>query len=150
MSCRAMVSELAANNGLELRFSLAEDLPNLRGDELRLKQVLMNLLSNAIKFTPQDGSIDLRARRSETGGLTISVSDSGIGIHPNDIEKVLAPFHQVEGHLNRKYEGTGLGLPLAKAFTELHGGALKVESALGAGTTVIVSLPAKRTLDELP
>jgi len=148
MSCRAMVSELAASKELELRFNLAENLPNLRGDELRLKQVLMNLLSNAIKFTPQGGCIDLRAWRGEAGGLMMSVSDTGIGIHPNDIEKVLAPFHQVEGHLNRKYEGTGLGLPLAKAFTELHGGSLKVESALGSGTTVNVSFPAKRTLDE--
>ncbi len=147
-SCRAMISELAANNGIELRFDLAEDLPNIWADELRLKQILMNLLSNAIKFTPAGGCIDLRARRGETGGLTITVSDSGIGIHPNDIEKVLAPFHQVEGHLNRKYEGTGLGLPLAKAFTELHGGSLKLESALGSGTTVKVSFPAKRTLDE--
>ena len=101
-------------------------------------------MSNALKFTPKGGRIDLRAEKEADGCLAITIADTGIGIHADELEQVLIPFHQVEGHLNRLHDGTGLGLPLAKGFAELHGGVLELDSTLGIGTTVTVRFPANR------
>jgi signal transduction histidine kinase len=101
-------------------------------------------LSNAVKFTPTGGAITIRLRRQRDDCLAIAVSDTGIGIRQEDVAVVMAPFGQVDTGLNRKFEGTGLGLPLTKAFVEMHGGTLALESELGKGTTVTVTLPAKR------
>ena len=139
-----VVSKLAEDNDVALETVLPDKPPLLWADGKRLKQILINLLSNALKFTPDGGSVELRVERQEDGGLEIRVTDTGIGIHPNDIDRVLSPFHQLETHLNRKHQGTGLGLPLAKAMTEQHGGTLRLESQIGAGTKVTLRFPAER------
>lgn len=119
------------------------DLPPVWADGRLVRQILYNLISNALKFTPADGTVTIAAELSETG-LDIRVQDTGIGIRERDVDKVLRPFEQVDSALNRKYEGIGLGLPLTKAFVELHGGTLGIQSELGVGTTVTVRLPRGR------
>ena len=112
----------------------------LNGDARRLRQMLLNLLSNAIKFTPKGGEVRISAFRSGAH-VSIAVSDTGIGIKEDDIPKVLEPFRQVDSKLSRQHAGTGLGLPLTKELAELHGGSLKIESALDMGTTATIALP---------
>jgi two-component system cell cycle sensor histidine kinase PleC len=122
--------------------AVSED-PNLviRGDERKLRQVMLNLISNAIKFTPQGGRIEITDRRTAEGELTIAVRDSGVGIAAHDLERVFEPFVQADGNLDRANSGTGLGLPLSRRLMELHGGTLHLESAPGEGTAAIVTLP---------
>jgi len=151
--CTAMMKDEAKKVGIELRLTLDRNLPVFRGDDLRLKQIFLNLLSNAIKFTPTGGRITLNAGLDERGGLLISVEDTGIGIEPEDLRRILLPFEQVEGHMERSTKGTGLGLALSKSLTELHGGELSLESEPGAGTTVTLRFPPERALitePELP
>jgi len=119
-------------------------LPILIADPRMLKQMLINMLSNALKFTPPGGRIEIKVRAEPTEGYRLQVSDTGIGIAPEDIPKALARFEQIEGQLARKFQGSGLGLPLTKSLIELHGGELELRSELGAGTTVEVRFPAKR------
>ncbi len=123
---------------------LPADLPLLTADERKLKQILVNLLSNALKFTPVQGCVVVSLRREPDGGFSFLVSDNGIGMAPPDIAVALTPFGQVANRQSRQQEGTGLGLPLSKALAELHGGSLELESALGAGTTATLRLPAWR------
>ena len=110
------------------------------GDERKVKQVLLNLLSNAVKFTPEGGRISLTAGRP-AGMVEIAVTDTGIGIAPEDQAAVFEEFRQVGSDETRKQEGTGLGLTLAKKFVELHGGRIWVESELGGGATFTFTLP---------
>jgi hypothetical protein len=131
------------SRGVQFVVELGPDL-FIRADSGHLKQVLINLLSNAVKFTPTGGGITITLRRERDDCLAIAVSDTGIGIRQEDVAVVMAPFGQVDTGLNRKFEGTGLGLPLTKAFVEMHGGRMTLESELGKGTTVMVTLPAKR------
>jgi signal transduction histidine kinase len=119
-----------------------DGLPELYADKRKVKQIMLNLLSNAIKFTPQNGIIRLSAHLDQLGALHLVVSDTGIGIAEDDIPKALSVFGQV--HRNRNHEGTGLGLPLCRMFTELHGGTLQLTSTLGEGTTVRIIMPAAR------
>ncbi|NJO12271.1 MAG: HAMP domain-containing histidine kinase [Gammaproteobacteria bacterium] len=119
-------------------------MPVLWAEQRRIKQILINLLSNAVKFTPNGGMIAIDLRRERDDGLAIIVADTGIGIRREDFDVIMAPFGQADTGLNRKFEGTGLGLPLTKAFIEMHGGRLLLDSELGQGTTVTVVLPAKR------
>ncbi len=116
----------------------------LYADERKLKQVLINLLSNAVKFTPPGGSVEVRSDIEPDGVYTISVVDSGVGIASDNIDKALAPFGQIDSGLDRKYEGTGLGLPLTKSLVEAHGGTLTLESSLGVGTTIKIRFPGER------
>ena len=117
----------------------------IASDPMRLRQILINLLSNAVKFTPAGGAIRLTATRdAASGDLVITVADTGIGIAPADIQRVMEPFGQVDNAINRKFRGTGLGLPLTKGLVELHGGSFKLESTPGVGTTVTIRLPAHR------
>ena len=139
------VARQAEAGGLVLDSSCESGLPLVRADQRRLKQTLINLLANAVKFTPPKGRITVRAYRCETG-IAIAVADTGIGIAAADIPRALERFGQVDSTLARKYEGAGLGLPLAKQFMELHGGTLSLESTLNAGTTVTVTLPAWRAV----
>jgi len=111
----------------------------VQADRRALKQILINLLSNAVKFTPAGGSVSL-ACRSLPEGIAFVVKDSGIGISSKDIETALAPFGQIDSHLARRYEGTGLGLPIVKGMCELHGGALVIESEVNHGTTVTATI----------
>ncbi|EME68278.1 Signal transduction histidine kinase [Paramagnetospirillum caucaseum] len=135
-----LVSERAARAEVRLEWEAAPDLGAVSLDPLRMKQVLLNLLSNAVKFTPAGGVVRLCARR-EAADLVIDVSDTGIGMDEDSLEKAMQPFVQVESSLSRRYAGTGLGLPLAKSFVELHGGRLILASRPGHGTTVTVRIP---------
>jgi two-component system, cell cycle sensor histidine kinase PleC len=112
----------------------------LLSDAARLRQILLNLLSNAVKFTPAGGRVTVTARRQH-GRLVIEVADTGIGISADDLPKAMAPFGQVDSSLTRNYEGTGLGLPLAKRLTELLGGTFSIDSIVGQGTRVQIRLP---------
>jgi signal transduction histidine kinase len=142
-----LLRERVANAGLTLKTELPDPLLPIRADERKLKQVLMNLLSNAVKFTPSGGQIAVRASIAGARGLVIEVSDTGIGIAAEDVERALSPFGQVDSRLNRRYEGTGLGLPLARALAELHGGTLTLDSTPGQGTTVWITLPPDRLVE---
>jgi PAS domain S-box-containing protein len=136
--------EVAAAN-LRLETKIVAGLPPVRADQRRLKQILLNLLSNSIKFTPAGGSISIAAApRSEDGDLEIVIRDTGIGIARQDISKALEPFGQIENSLIRSHAGTGLGLPLVKALTELHGGTVAITSRVGHGTEVVVTLSRER------
>ena len=113
----------------------------------KLKQIVMNLLSNAVKFTPAGGRVEIAAAVEAPAGLTITVSDTGIGIAKEDIPRVTEPFVQVDNSLSRRHEGTGLGLALVAALVELHGGTLDIDSELGKGTTVTATFPMARIVD---
>jgi signal transduction histidine kinase len=121
-------------------------LPSLRADRRAVLQMLLNLLSNAIKFTPTGGRITISAAHNPDGTLALSVTDTGIGIAPENIAKVLEPFGQVADAYTRGHAGTGLGLPLTKSLVEAHGGSLGIESTLGKGATVTVRFPAGRVI----
>jgi signal transduction histidine kinase len=145
-TCLPLMAERAKKGGVELVVPPAPNLPPIRVDRLRLKQVVLNLMSNAIKFTPSGGKVTLAALPTADGGLTIKVADTGIGIRAEEIPRALEPFQQVEQNLSRRFEGSGLGLPLAKQLVELHGGTLTIMSELGKGTTVFISLPPDRVI----
>ncbi|MCH7710973.1 MAG: hypothetical protein IH903_04990 [Proteobacteria bacterium] len=143
-SCIVLVKERAANGGVTLKIEIPQELPALRFDERKLKQILINLLSNGIKFTPPGGTVTIKTWCRPDSGYVLQIIDTGIGIALEDIPKALAPFSQVDSELSRKYEGTGLGLPLTKSLVELHGGSLDLQSTVGVGTTVTIRLPAER------
>jgi signal transduction histidine kinase len=139
--CATMVGEQAAEADLDFAVRGMEAAIPLQGDPAKLRQIFLNLLSNAIKFTPRGGYIWIEAKHSPAG-VAVTVGDSGIGMSADDVAVALTPFGQVDNRLERRYEGTGLGLPLTKAFVELHGGTMNFESARGAGTRVTVTFPA--------
>jgi PAS domain S-box-containing protein len=144
--CRRLVRDRSDRAGLKLSFTPPRAPIRLRGDRIRLKQVVLNLLSNAIKFTPAPGQITMVLERSAGTGLVIAITDTGIGMHSDEIPVALEPFRQIGGTLNRHQDGTGLGLPLAKSLVEMHGGRLDIVSAPGEGTTVRVTLPETRLI----
>jgi len=113
-------------------------------DATKLKQVMLNLLSNSVKFTGPRGRIQVDSALHKSGDLVLSIRDTGIGIPPEQIERIFQPFEQVADHLTREHEGTGLGLPIAKALIELHGGELVLSSHTGIGTTARLRLPGDR------
>ncbi len=130
----------------EAQVTLLEDLPKahfiLHTDAKKLKQVLLNLLSNSVKFTPPNGQVKITAWHDVVRNRAVFVvTDTGIGIAPKDISKVMTPFGQVDSQLSRRYEGTGLGLPLSKKLVEILGGNFKIESEEGKGTTVTIDVP---------
>jgi PAS domain S-box-containing protein len=135
--------------GLALEVDIAVGLPDFDADERRIKQIMMKLLSNAIKFTKRGGRITVKAGPESGGGMMVAVSDTGIGMAQADIPRAVESFQQIDSELNRRYPGSGLGLPLSKAMIELHGGRLDIASALGQGTTVTIILPAERRVGEL-
>jgi PAS domain S-box-containing protein len=143
-SCMRLIKERALNSNIDLSMVLQGELPQIRADERKLKQILLNLLSNAVKFTPEGGRVSIEAAADTESGFKVSVTDTGIGIAREDFNTVLTPFGQVESALARKFDGTGLGLPLAKSLVELHGGSLSLESEIGEGTTVTVQFPSQR------
>lgn len=141
--CIRIVAERARVKQVQILPQIAPHLPMLLADKRKLRQILLNLLSNAIKFTPANGRI-LVAAEMDGKQMVITVSDTGIGIAEEDIPVALAVFGQV--HREQSHEGTGLGLPLAKMFTELHGGTLQLTSTIGKGTTVTLTFPASRVI----
>lgn len=140
-ACQVIVGGRIREKRQRFSVTIRKGARTVHADPRLAKQVLLNLLSNAIKFTPETGRIELTARRTRAGEIALSVADTGIGIAPEDIARVVEPFVRVEGALARSHEGTGLGLALSKSFIELHGGRLEVRSRLGKGTTITVYFP---------
>ena len=135
----------AQKAGLALSSDIGPDVARVYADRKLIAQALLNLLSNAVKFTPAGGHINIVAmRESGAGDLLLSVSDTGIGMSPEEIPHALEPFGQIDGTLARRYDGTGLGLTITKAFVEMHGGALTLDSEKGRGTTATIRLPGWR------
>ncbi|MEC4687820.1 MAG: HAMP domain-containing sensor histidine kinase [Nitrospirota bacterium] len=147
--CLKMLADQSQKNSVQLERTGLDSLPSLRGDEKKFKQIVINLLSNAIKFTPEGGQVSLGAEIDAHGDLKVTISDTGIGIAAEDLDKVMTPFAQVDSAHSRKHQGTGLGLPISKALSELHGGSFTMASEPGVGTTVTVCFPAER-IDRSP
>ncbi len=124
-------------------------LPEIEADPRAVKQVLLNLTTNAIKFTPEGGQVTISVEPKSVG-LIIRVTDTGIGISEENIQRLAQPFEQIDSQYSRQHEGTGLGLALSKSLIELHGGNFKIESTIGVGTTVIFSLPNKPPAAKAP
>ncbi len=148
-SVRMLVGHRAEQGGIKLVLELADQLPAMRADERKLKQILVNLLSNAVKFTEAGGEVRLRTWCRMDSGHVFQIVDTGMGIAPEDIPKALSRFGQVDADLDRRFEGTGLGLPLTKALVEQHGGTLDLQSEVSVGTTVTVRFPAERIVASL-
>ncbi|HEX3990415.1 MAG TPA: ATP-binding protein, partial [Acetobacteraceae bacterium] len=140
------VREQAVEAGVAVDTSLPDDLPVVHGDATKLRQIFINLLSNAVKFTQRDGTVTVSGRREPDNGFAVLFADTGIGMTDPELGIAMEPFGQVENSFSRSFEGTGLGLPLARRMTELHGGRLTVRSVKGVGTTVEVYLPPGRVL----
>ena len=146
--CRSVIHIVkgrADEAGIMLIKRIPEKPPYLLADPRSLKQMLLNLMSNAIKFTSSGGTVDLVASIMEDGGFRFDIRDTGVGIAPEHFDTVLSPFGQVDTAHARDHQGTGLGLPLVKAFIEMHGGHIEIESELDAGTTVSLFFPPERT-----
>ena len=139
-----MMQPQAAADAIRIVLDLEPGLPLVIGSERMLQQVFINLLSNAVKFTPSHGVVTVHAHRAADGGVVVVITDSGIGMTDADIDLALTVFGQVDNDLARRYSGTGLGLPLAKAIVELHRGTVEIDSYPGRGTTVTVALPRER------
>ena len=135
-----LVRGRAERHGIQLETDISPDVESYDGDERKFKQIVLNLLTNAVKFTPEGGTVTLGARRLN-GAYVFSVADTGIGIAPEDQEKIFEEFRQVGTDYARKAEGTGLGLTLTRRLVELHGGTIQVASALGRGSTFTFNLP---------
>ena len=142
-SCAASFKEAAGEAAIEIKLVLDPNLPTVRGDAKKLRQIFTNLLNNAIKFTRPGGSVTLEATRTSDGGAVAVVYDTGVGMTTDEIEIALTPFGQVDGKKTRWRDGTGLGLPIAKALVELHGGRLEVRSTKGVGTAAAAFLPSR-------
>ncbi len=147
-SCVRLVAAPGRQPAPRIAIATPNTLPVIMADETRLKQTVVNLLANAVKFSNGNGTITLSARLTPTGDLAIAVADQGVGMKPEDIPLALQPFRQLDNRLARTHEGTGLGLPLAKMLIERHQGTLAVESTLGIGTTVTITLPRARLRQE--
>jgi signal transduction histidine kinase len=137
-----LVRERAARRAITLEVGIDPRLGEIKGDERKVKQVLLNLLSNAIKFTPEGGRVVVNGGLAD-GFAQVSVTDTGVGIAPEDHEAVFEEFRQVGTDYAKKHEGTGLGLTLSRRFVELHGGTIGVKSQLGQGATFTFTLPVK-------
>jgi signal transduction histidine kinase len=137
-----LVRERATRHGITLSQTVNVGVGDIVADERKVKQILLNLLSNAVKFTPEGGRVGLTATAGD-GAITIAVSDTGIGIAPDDQAAIFEEFRQVGWEDARKQEGTGLGLTLAKKFVELHGGRIEVQSQVGQGSTFTFTLPPR-------
>ena len=136
-----LVHRRAQGRGIDLRLDLASPVPELVADERAVKQILFNLLTNAIKFTPPGGTVTLSAVRTLDGDVVLCVNDTGVGIPHSQIERIMRPFEQLDNRYAHAEGGTGLGMALVKALTELHGGRVRIESEAGIGTCVSILLP---------
>lgn len=140
-----IIQPRAVQGNVSVTTSVADDLPHINIDVRRIKQVLLNLLSNAVKFTPEGGEVTISAWVTPADGTaSIAIADTGIGMTAQELELAMSKFGQVDSGLNRKHEGTGLGLPLTKGLVEMHGGTLDMKSTKGQGTMVTITLPKER------
>jgi signal transduction histidine kinase len=142
--CLNLAGDHARRGGLALHGDLPGRLPTLWADERRLKQILGNLLSNAVKFTPPGGVVLLKVVAEPESDLVIKITDTGIGIRPEHLDRVTVPFSHLASDSRRRFDGAGLGLALCESYVQLHGGQLTIESNVSFGTTVTVSFPAHR------
>ena len=145
--CFRLIKPRAERQDVKLVLTVGEGVSLLKADARRLKQILLNLLSNAVKFTPAHSHVDLIISLGIDGGMIFTVTDQGIGMNPQELEKALLPFGQVDSSIARKFEGTGLGLPLTMELVRLHGGTFKIKSETGEGTTIKVIFPPHRVSD---
>jgi two-component system, cell cycle sensor histidine kinase PleC len=137
---------MASEADVTLTPKMAFDLPMARGDAVKMRQIFTNIISNAIKFTPRGGLIVIDALTMPSGGLAVLVRDSGVGMTADEIKVAMTPFGQVDAGHARWREGTGLGLPIAKALVELHGGHIEIRSRKGEGTEVAILLPSRTSV----
>src|SRR5262249_52783705 len=143
----SLFRERAKRNGVHWTMDLDSECGQFTADERKVKQVLFSLLSNAVKFTPRGGQVFLKAKLIDHA-MNISVTDTGVGIAPEDQQKVFEEFYQAGGDYSRKREGTGLGLALAKRYIELHGGQIQVKSGVGHGSTFTFTLPLRPNVEK--
>ncbi len=141
-----LVSARAERQQLRIISGIEPGLPLLRGDETKLRQILLNLLTNAVKFTPAGGEVTVTANVAPDGAITVIVDDTGVGMAPEDVPRAFTPFVRLATALTQETEGAGLGLPLSKRLAELHGADLSLGSELGKGTTCTLRFPPWRTL----
>jgi signal transduction histidine kinase len=141
------IMPFAEMTNINISGSSDENLPFLYGDDGKIRKIVTNLLSNAVKFTPQGGDVEIAAKTDDAGNLVITITDTGIGIPTEDIAKIFEAFGQIDSDLNRRYEGLGLGIPLAIKMAKLHGAHLTFDSEVGVGTTVAFIFPRARVLN---
>jgi CheY-like chemotaxis protein len=141
-SSLAFIKAQAAKKSITVTYRNEASAAEIYADSRRLKQILVNLLNNAVKFTPEHGHVALRVNtQSEQDLIQFSVIDTGVGIAPEDLQRLFQPFVQVDNSLNRHHEGTGLGLALVRKLTDLHGGSVRVESEVGKGSRFTINIP---------
>lgn len=148
MASASSLKIAASDAGVTLEQKIASRLPKLQGDSVKLRQVFTNLISNAIKFSRKGGKVNVEATVGADKSIEIVVRDTGIGMTADEVIIALTPFGQVDGSRSRLREGTGLGLPIAKALCELHGGKLDVRSVKDNGTSVVVTLPGLQDMQQ--
>ncbi|MBL8705470.1 MAG: hypothetical protein JNM30_11520, partial [Rhodospirillales bacterium] len=136
--------------GLSIEVVANRAIRYLLADERSLRQIVLNLVANALKFTPAGGRATIAVEAGPDGMVRLSVSDTGIGIAPEDMARLMQPFVQVDSAYGRRHKGSGLGLALVRTLVELHGGRVSIDSALGRGTTVHVDLPGWRAAAAAP
>ncbi len=141
----ALLRDRAAGR-MTLKMDMPRDLPHVLADFRLVKQILINLLSNALKFTPDGGMVTISARPAPDGGLWLQVTDNGIGMNTAQLEKAFSQYGQIDSHVARSHQGTGLGLPISRALARLHGGELLAESWPGSGTRMTLALPPSRVV----
>lgn len=141
-----MIKPRAVTGKVTVFTTIDSEMPGVIADERRIKQVLLNILSNAVKFTPEGGDVLITATLRDDGALDVVVKDTGVGMDDVEVNKALSTFGQVDSGLDRKHEGTGLGLPLTVGLMELHGGFLRISSAKNIGTSIIISFPPERVI----
>jgi len=144
--CLDMISGRFPKKQLSFPVDIQPGLQSLQADRLKVIQIILNLLSNAIKFTPEGGEVKTEVFVNEQALLLIRVQDTGVGITPQDLARVIEPFAQTGDTYTRSHEGSGLGLALVKSLTEMHGGSVNIESEVGVGTTVTIEFPQERVM----
>ncbi len=145
--CLAFLTVRAEHGGVALEADGLEQLPALRADRRRLRQILLNVLSNAVKFTPEGGKVTFNSERGADGALMLTVRDTGIGMAEEDLRVALEAFGRADSSRARATEGAGIGLPLTQLLMELHGGRMKIVSKPGDGTLVTLHFPAERVIE---
>lgn len=141
-----LVQHRARESSVAIQINVQPDLPGLKADESKLKQVLVNLLTNGVKYTPASGHIDVTADTADDGGIRVAIVDTGIGMTDEEVTIALTRFGRIESSMVRKHAGTGLGLPLSADLIKAHGGVLEIKSAVGEGTAIHIRFPSERSV----